>query len=184
VNVHLVDYEGDNPTTDEDEVTDLADGNGDADRSLYKTGAGSAWGDFTFVSTVGSSPGALNDGQWLLAPVSGAMDDPDGTESSAAPGASSPSGPVVALSITPHPVRGAAELVFETSERALVHVSIHDVAGRLVRRWSAGHLRAGLHRLAWDGPWDGSHRRHPGVYDCRITADGVLVGRRKVVVLP
>jgi hypothetical protein len=67
VNVHLIDYDGDNGNTTEDQFTSLADSTS-ADSSLYLTGNGNTFSDFSFANTVGNgTPGALNVGQTLTA---------------------------------------------------------------------------------------------------------------------
>jgi uncharacterized protein len=68
VNIHLIDYEGDNTFTTEDQVTALPDTNTNAQQSLYLTGTGNTFSDFSFSVTAGNgTPGALNMGQTLTA---------------------------------------------------------------------------------------------------------------------
>jgi len=69
VNVHLLDYEGDNPNTTEDQQTALADNNSDLETSLYLTGGpGNDFGDFSWANGQDNgTPGALNAGQTISA---------------------------------------------------------------------------------------------------------------------
>lgn len=66
-NVHLIDYWGNNPNTNEDQYTDLNDSN-NATSSLYLTGTGNCYADFSFANAAGNgTPGAVNVGQTLTA---------------------------------------------------------------------------------------------------------------------
>jgi len=68
-NVHLVDYDGNNSNTDQDQVTALDDGD-DPLSSLYLTGGPGSWfTDFTWANTAGNAtPGAVNVGQQVITP--------------------------------------------------------------------------------------------------------------------
>ena len=67
-NVHLVDYDGDNPSTTQDQITNPDDKFDDKDnlvRSVYLTGGpGTNWNGFRWTNEVDkASPGAMNFGQ-------------------------------------------------------------------------------------------------------------------------
>lgn len=67
VNVHLVDYEGNNLNTSDDQNTTANDNNTDALTSIYLTGGpGSGFADFGWTNTIGNAtPGLVNNGQTL-----------------------------------------------------------------------------------------------------------------------
>jgi hypothetical protein len=67
VNVHLVDYEGDNANTTDDQNTTASDDNVTALKSIFLTGGpGSGFAAFTWTNTAGvASPGAINNDQTL-----------------------------------------------------------------------------------------------------------------------
>ncbi len=67
-NIHLIDYEGNNSNTTEDQLTSLDDNNDDADTSIYLSGTGNSFSDFDFAFSVGGgTPGTINIGQTLTA---------------------------------------------------------------------------------------------------------------------
>jgi uncharacterized protein len=67
-NVHLIEYEGDHASIPHDQTTLLADNSTDVRTTLYLTGLGDGFSDFTFANVVNSgTPGALNLGQTLTA---------------------------------------------------------------------------------------------------------------------
>ena len=53
-----------------------------------------------------------------------------------------------------------------------VSVRVYDVAGRLVATLCDSPMKAGVHRLSWDGRTDGGHRVASGVYFCRTDIGG------------
>ena len=66
VNVHLIDYEGNNPNTTEDQFTSFPDSNTSGQTSLYLTGIGNDFSSFSFENMTGAgTPGALNSGQTI-----------------------------------------------------------------------------------------------------------------------
>jgi hypothetical protein len=82
----------------------------------------------------------------------------------------------------PNPWTESTTLRFTLPAAASVEAAVYDVRGRLIARLSGGELKAGEHRLRWDG-LDGSRRPAPsGVYFVRLTALGERV-ERKVVLL-
>jgi hypothetical protein len=67
VSIHLIDYEGDNTATTEDQQTALGDNNTDLQTTLALLGTGAVFSAFTFDTTVNSgTPGALNFGQVII----------------------------------------------------------------------------------------------------------------------
>ena len=86
------------------------------------------------------------------------------------------------LTMRPNPTRGGTTLAFPLDRSARVTVSIHDAAGRVVRRLHDGALAAGRNELAWDGRNAGGAPIAAGVYYVRIvTGSSTRVGR--IVVL-
>ena len=69
LNVHLVDYEGDNPNTADNQNTPANDDSVNALTSIFLTGGpGSGFASFGWTNTIGvASPGSLNNGQTLEA---------------------------------------------------------------------------------------------------------------------
>ena len=67
VNVHLLDYEGNNANTIDDQATTTSDDNVTALKSIFLTGGpGAGYSSFTWTNTAGgSTPGAVNGGQTL-----------------------------------------------------------------------------------------------------------------------
>jgi hypothetical protein len=88
----------------------------------------------------------------------------------------------VALSLAaPNPTRAGASVTLELPRRAAVRVSVHDVAGRIVRIVEDSTREAGTHRLAWDGAGVSGARARPGLYLLRVDADGLRFTRRVVI---
>lgn len=72
----------------------------------------------------------------------------------------------------PNPSRAHASLAFGLPQSGRVRLTVHDVAGRLVRKIADGEFAAGRHALAWDG-FDASGREAgSGLYFVRLTAGG------------
>ena len=89
-NSHLVDYEGNNTHTDEDQATSLADNNTDLTTSLYLTGGPGSWfSAFTWTNRPNqSTPGTVNDGQLLHTPSNApALSNGDGASATGPYGA-------------------------------------------------------------------------------------------------
>ena len=84
---------------------------------------------------------------------------------------------------SPNPFRNETRLEFELRFPDRVDLTVHDVAGRVVRHLAAGWLPGGRHELAWDARDDRGRRVAAGVYWLRLRAAG-LVWSRRVVVAP
>ncbi len=77
----------------------------------------------------------------------------------------------------PNPFRGATSIRFDLPRAQDVDLSIHDVAGRLVRTLAGGRFDAGAHAVAWDGR-DARGAEPAGVFFYRLeTEDGVRTGK-------
>jgi hypothetical protein len=77
-----------------------------------------------------------------------------------------------ALTAQPNPFEHETAIRFEIVRAARVRLTIHDVAGRVVRTVLDGMEPAGTHVAAWNGRTDSGRRAAPGVYFARLE-DGV-----------
>jgi hypothetical protein len=68
----------------------------------------------------------------------------------------------------PNPFRSATTLRFTLPERAEVRLTVHDAAGRVVRRLLDGPRGAGPHRTIWDGRDSEGAPLPAGVYFSRL----------------
>jgi hypothetical protein len=164
--VHLIDYEGDNPYTDEDEITELEDSNDEPNQSLYKTGRGSWFGDFEFANEPGlSSPGALNDGQILDPLTSGfaSLDHPTSTR---------------LLQNAPNPFRQHTRISLYLARESLTEIGVYDISGRRVRRLLATTLSPGRHAVDWNGLDEAGNSLASGAYFYELRVDGRVATRR------
>jgi hypothetical protein len=74
--------------------------------------------------------------------------------------------------VAPNPFRGATELRLTLARTEPLTVTVHDVAGALVRTLVRGVvLEAGARSIAWDGRNDAGGPVRSGVYFCRITSE-------------
>jgi probable HAF family extracellular repeat protein len=73
------------------------------------------------------------------------------------------------LAPRPNPFRAGVTISYELDEPSPVAVTIHDAAGRVVRRLTDGFMSAGAHSTSWDGCDD--HERHAaaGTYFVRLS---------------
>jgi hypothetical protein len=168
VNVHLLDYEGDNEHTSEDEITDLEDSNDEPIQSLYKTGVGTDFGHFTFASEPGkSSPGALNDGQILEAVLSSTMSVEGNTR--------------ILLQNVPNPFHRDTRITFNLPLESDAEVTVYDISGRRVRRLVDTRLSAGRHVVLWEGLDDSGSGLASGGYFYELRVDGRVVARERAI---
>ncbi|MFO7610447.1 MAG: family 16 glycosylhydrolase [Candidatus Krumholzibacteriia bacterium] len=71
----------------------------------------------------------------------------------------------------PNPFNPSTTLAFTVPEAATVRLTVHDVAGRLVRTLAAGEaVAAGRHERVWDGRDESGHAAAAGVYLGRLEA--------------
>jgi hypothetical protein len=87
------------------------------------------------------------------------------------------------LAVSPNPARGAARLALDLEAAAAVEVTVHDPAGRLVRRLLAGPLPAGPSAIAWDGRDARGRPAASGLYFARVAAGGGLERTCRFVLL-
>ncbi len=80
---------------------------------------------------------------------------------------------------TPSPATGPVRLSYTLPRAARVSLSVHDAAGRLVRRLTpVTAAAAGRHDVTWDGLGESGARAASGVYLATLTVDGVSYVRR------
>ena len=71
----------------------------------------------------------------------------------------------------PNPFNPATTIAFDVPAATAVRLTVHDVAGRLVRTLAAdGIVAAGRHQVVWDGRDDAGRAVAAGVYLCRLEA--------------
>lgn len=171
VNVHLIDYEGDNEHTSEDEITELEDSNDEPIQSLYKTGVGSHFGHFVFANEPGqSSPGALNEGQSFDPSVSSTVNLAGGPR-------------VLLHQNAPNPFRRNTCIRFHLPRESMAEVTVYDVTGRCVRRLIDTRLSAGRHVIQWDGLDDTGSGLASGGYFYELRVDGRVIARERAILL-
>ncbi len=83
---------------------------------------------------------------------------------------------------TPNPFNPSTEIRFSLTRSGPVTVTIHDLAGRLVRTLEQGVRESGEHRILWHGEDDGGRRQPSGVFFVRVVS-GDEVRSRKIMML-
>ncbi|MBU2501174.1 T9SS type A sorting domain-containing protein [bacterium] len=82
----------------------------------------------------------------------------------------------------PNPFNPSTEIRFSLTRSGPVTVTIHDLAGRLVRTLEQGIRESGEHRVVWHGDDDGGRRQPSGVFFVRVVS-GDDVRSRKIMML-
>jgi hypothetical protein len=82
----------------------------------------------------------------------------------------------------PNPFAGGTAMLVTLPRSQHVRISIHDVAGRLVRTVLDGPKDAGTHHIAWDGTDARGRNVASGVYFVRLEAGGAIRLRKVVLV--
>lgn len=80
----------------------------------------------------------------------------------------------------PNPTRAGVGVTFALARASEVSVTVHDTAGRLVRRIARAHLPAGVARLAWDGTDARGAAAPAGLYFVRVATPDAAATRRFV----
>lgn len=79
----------------------------------------------------------------------------------------------------PNPFNPATTISYDLPEAAVVHLRIHDLAGRLVRTLVAGEaVGEGRHEILWNGRDETGQVMAAGVYCYRLDAAGFSMTRR------
>jgi uncharacterized delta-60 repeat protein len=81
----------------------------------------------------------------------------------------------------PNPLTSRTLVAFDLPRAAAVRLTIHDVAGRIVRTLAGGVLPAGRHQRVWDGTDERGQRVAPGAYYECLQAAGDRASRSIVV---
>ena len=82
------------------------------------------------------------------------------------------------LANAPNPFRRATSIALTLPRAADVRVTVHDVAGRLVRELAREQMAEGLHTFQWDGRNGTGRSMATGVYFCRVTSEcGDVTGK-------
>ncbi len=98
-----------------------------------------------------------------------------------APAARKAPAPVLAPAF-PNPFNPSTTLAFTLPRSAAVRLTVHDLAGRLVRTLVDGELPAGSHRVVWRGDDADGRPVGAGLYFVRVaTPDGVATQRIALV---
>lgn len=78
--------------------------------------------------------------------------------------------------VEPNPFVSSTTVTVKTASPGDVHVTVHDVTGRLVRSLPRDvSSAAGIHRITWDGMDDGGIEVPPGVYWYNVESGGEQV---------
>ncbi len=102
--------------------------------------------------------------------------------SSGVPGVNIAAGGVRWYPAVPNPFQGHTRIEFETSmDLADARISIHDAAGRLVRRLYGAPLATGRYGVVWDGHDIFGRPVPAGVYYGRLSTAGAVQGQAMLV---
>lgn len=80
--------------------------------------------------------------------------------------------------VVPQPARGRQSLQITAAHPVELRVTVHDVAGRLLRHLHRGTVAAGPSTLSWDGRTDDGKAVAAGVYFVRISDGHTTVTRK------
>jgi len=94
---------------------------------------------------------------------------------------SPPPGAVRLFAPSPNPTRAGCTLSFVLSTQAQARIEIHDLTGRLVRRFEDPDFLPGTHHLTWDGRTEAGGLAHSGLYFARVRAGGAEATTRIVL---
>jgi hypothetical protein len=84
--------------------------------------------------------------------------------------------------VAPNPFTSSTVVAFDCPGDAVrVRVTIHDVAGRLVRTLYEGTPERGTSEITWDGADSHGQQTGSGVYFCRLTTQNGRTDTRKIV---
>jgi len=72
----------------------------------------------------------------------------------------------------PNPFSSSTSISYTLKEQSKVDVTIYDVLGRVVKKFSVGMQTAGLHGVLWDGKNDFGRRVAVGIYFYRLQVSG------------
>jgi flagellar hook assembly protein FlgD len=77
--------------------------------------------------------------------------------------------------VWPNPTRASVNIEYALRQTGSAGVSIYDLTGSLVKRWTRSNAGTGDHVIIWNGTDASEHRVSPGIYFVRIeTAEGSM----------
>ena len=82
---------------------------------------------------------------------------------------------------SPNPFGAVTTIGFYLSQPARIRLAIYDVTGCLVATLVSGEKEVGPHSTAWTGVDDRGHAVTPGIYYCRLAADGFAETRAMIL---
>lgn len=138
--------------------------------------------DITYrIDFVGAPGGPLGG---LSGSTTGTIRMQTGTPStSSVPGTGDLTAATVKLVNSPNPFSPGTTVQYRLPSSAIVHLTVHDATGRLIRELTNDRLPAGPHAVLWDGRNDSGQRLGAGTYFLRLVVDGALVGTREAVLV-
>jgi len=89
--------------------------------------------------------------------------------------------PSAELSAAPNPFGRATTINYQLGRAGSVALTVHDVAGKAVRRLAGGPQPAGLHSVTWDGKDDGVRALARGVYFCTLDNGEKQISKKVVL---
>lgn len=88
--------------------------------------------------------------------------------------------PLFQVNTAPNPFHTASRVEISIPVRESVNLSVHDMAGRLVRQMADGTLEAGPHHYSWDASDEKGRPVPAGIYIVRMQA-GATVSVKKLI---
>lgn len=88
-----------------------------------------------------------------------------------------------AFSISPNPVRGSSQVLFDLKRPGRVELEVYNAGGRLVTTIPSRAFPAGAGSVTWEGTAIGSGALPDGVYFVRMLVDGKSAGTQKFVMI-
>jgi hypothetical protein len=120
------------------------------------------------VGTIGDDDGGTDRGAFYILTLSG-----NPTVDVPAPSVGVPGTGLAP--VRPNPCFGRAHIPFRLAESADVGIEIHDVTGRVVRRYERPQLAAGTHDVEWDGRDDEGRLLPAGTYFVGLRVAGRVI---------
>ncbi|HTW91001.1 MAG TPA: FlgD immunoglobulin-like domain containing protein [bacterium] len=89
--------------------------------------------------------------------------------------------PSVEILAAPNPFGRATTINYQLGRAGSVTLTVHDVAGKAVRRLAGGPQPAGLHSVSWNGRDDRGRALPTGVYFCTLDIGTKRISRKVVM---